>query len=338
MLYSYCERYSIQWACHWDRSHWKSKFCKVLWSVWMWMCEPSKSTCHFLSTLIITNISCSWTGLFHSVLFICLLLNATGCASSHVSPNGSTAPILLLLVSHVTNILLFLGFSWLIVVKQSLLMTRCLMLLNIAWWWQVQVGKAMLHSLQVSSMSIMVYLARVGRNNAMYLTSPRNWCICFANFGAGQLRIWRTFDWSTSIPHAKMWCPEKLISIVNSVDFFSEQYNWASLSTSRTIAMFCLCSSSVSDKMIMSSRYTWHIFPIRSLSASVTCLWCMASEFHIPMGIMTHSHNPNGVSIAVYLMSSRCTRVWKNEFIMLILPQIFPLAQSTRMLLIHGSG
>jgi hypothetical protein len=89
----------------------------------------------------------------------------------------------------------------------------------------------------------------------MYWTSPKNCRTCLANLGAGQLRIHKTFVWSASIPYAEMWCPKKSISVVNNMDFFNEQSSCAFHNTSRTRAMFCLCSSSVLDQMIMSSKY-----------------------------------------------------------------------------------
>lgn len=62
IVYSYCNRYSIQWAWHCDRSRWKSKFCRVLWSIQIWMCVPRRSTLHFFSACMIDNISGSWMG------------------------------------------------------------------------------------------------------------------------------------------------------------------------------------------------------------------------------------------------------------------------------------
>lgn len=79
---------------------------------------------------------------------------------------------------------------------------------------------------------IEVCSARVGRKVEIYLTNPKNWRTCFADFGAGQFRIHLTFELSTSIPLVEMWCPRKLISVVNNEDFFCEQYSSAFLRAS----------------------------------------------------------------------------------------------------------
>ena len=82
----------------------------------------------------------------------------------------------------------------------------------------------------------------------------------------------------------------------------------------------------------------WHIFPMSSLSASVTCLWWVAGELCIAMGITTHSYRPDGISVAMYLMWSGWTRFWKKEFVMSIFFHILPFAQSARMSSSWGEG
>ena len=159
-----------------------------------------------------------------------------------------------MLVSHVTKILLTPGLSWSIVVRQSQLTTRRLILSNAYWWIAVHAGKVVLHSLWVRGVRIEVCSARLGRNTEMYLTNPKNCHMCFAHLGASQFRILLTFVLSASIPHTEMWCPRKSISVVNNEDFFCEQYSSAFCSTSRISETLVLCSASELDQIIMSSR------------------------------------------------------------------------------------
>ena len=121
-------------------------------------------------------------------------------------------------------------FSWVFMVdggKAVPTHNRCFMLLNAYWCTDVHCGKFVLHSFRVSRVRIAVCSANVSRNTEMYLTRPRNWRTCVAFFGAGQFRMHLTFELSASMPCVEMWWLRKSISVVNKVDFFSEQYSSA---------------------------------------------------------------------------------------------------------------
>jgi len=66
--------------------------------------------------------------------------------------------------------------------------------------------------------------------------------------------------------------------------------------------------------------------------ADVTHHWWMASTFLNPIGITIHSNKLKGVDTAVSGMSLGCMHIWKKLFIMSMVAQIFPLAQSFRIL------
>ena len=57
-----------------------------------------------------------------------------------------------------------------------------------------------------------------------------------------------------------------------------------------------------------------------------------------PIGMTIHSYNSNSVLTAVKCMWSGCIQVWKKLLVMLMVTQIFPLAQSVRISLICGIG
>lgn len=152
-------------------------------------------------------------------------------------------------------------------------MTSRLIALNVYWWMLVQGGKLLLPSFLVSGIKIEVCSTKAGRKVVMYQTSPRNCQTCFTDLGAGQLRIWDTFVMSTSMPCSEMSCPRKSISVAKSVDFLGEQYSSAALSASRTTATFLQCSVIENNQMMMSSKYMWQIFLIKSFRARVMQRW-----------------------------------------------------------------
>ena len=64
----------------------------------------------------------------------------------------------------------------------------------------------------------------------------------------------------------------------------------------------------------------------------------MAGAFLIPMGMTSHSYNPQGVLTAVRPTSSGCIRVWKKLFVMSIVANTRPEATSVRISLTRGMG
>lgn len=167
------------------------------------------------------------------------------------------------------------------------------------------------------------------------MSPPKEW-ISTRLFGVGQSRILCTFFGSGSIPHAKMWCPRKLISLQNSKVFFGEQKRCTSCKAWSTKQMFCSCSAIIWDQMIISSRYTWQILPIRYLSMQLMCHWWTARAFQTPMSMTVHSCRPQGAYMASQWTSSGWTFI--SNLVMSSFTKISPLAQSCRISSMRGSG
>jgi hypothetical protein len=222
--------------------------------------------------------------------------------------------------------------------RQSLPTTSHLIASKAFWCSVFQPGHSFSLIFVVNGVRILVWSTRCGRNWSRYLTSPRKDLTLLVQFGTGQSKICCAFEASASIPDAEIWWPRKLISVQNKDVFLGEQNKLAFHSASSTSWTFLACSVTVCDHIMMSSRYAWQIFLINPWRATNMRRWCVAGVFLPPCGITVHSCSPLGVSMAVYFISSGCMRVWKNEFVMSILPKILPFAQSCRILSIHGSG
>ena len=208
--------------------------------------------CHLASAQIIDSNSCSCVRYLHCCAFICCDLNATGWAISQVSPKLRQVPVLHWLVSQVTHILLSPGASWLIVVRQSTLVTSCHIPRNTASCQHVHVGNKASHALVVSGIRTLVNSANFGRKMLIYCTNPRNTHTSFVDHGDFQLRIFSTFPASASIPQANMLCPRKLTSVRNNDIFFGEHSSLVCLKASIIILIFVLCSLIVLDQIIIS--------------------------------------------------------------------------------------
>ena len=132
--------------------------------------------------------------------------------------------------------------------------------------------------------------------------------------------------------------PRKQISEQNSFVFLGFRYNSLSSRDWRSFVMFSEWLSREFDHTAMSSMYMWQKQPIHGCRAAVTWRWCIAGAFLMPMGITTHSYNPQGVFTAVKGTSSGCIRVWKKLFVMSSVANTFPCAQSARISLTSGMG
>ena len=138
----------------------------------MWV--PRRLTHHLASARIIDSSSCSCVGYLYCCGFICCDLNATGQAVSQVFPKLRQVPVLHWLALQVTQILLSPGSSWLIVVRQSALVTSCWIPRNAALCRLVHIGNKASHALVVSGVRTLVNSANFGRKTLIYHTNLRN--------------------------------------------------------------------------------------------------------------------------------------------------------------------
>ena len=168
----------------------------------MWV--PRRSTHHLASAWIIDSSSCSCVRYICCCRFICCDSNATSWAVSHVLPKLRQVPVLHWLASQVTQILLSPGFSWVIVVRHSALVTSCQIPRNTASCRLIHVGNKASHALVISSIRTLVNSANFGRKTLIYHTNPRNARTSFADLSDFQLRIFSIFSASASIPRADM--------------------------------------------------------------------------------------------------------------------------------------
>ena len=103
---------------------------------------------------------------------------------------------------------------------------------------------------------------------------------------------------------AKITCFRKLISSANSLVFFGKQYNWAFLRACKTLWILFICFFIKLDQMMISSIYTWYIFPISSSNVRIIYCWCVAGAFVPPMGITVHLYMLKRVLTAVSIILS----------------------------------
>ena len=104
------------------------------------------------------------------------------------------------------DFVLFSGFVWSMMVRQSALMTRALMDSKASWWSPVQ-EKSDLAILLVRGVKRSMWSISFGRNTAMYRMRPKKAWTSVGFVGTGQSNIFCIFDLFGSIPRAEIWCP-----------------------------------------------------------------------------------------------------------------------------------
>lgn len=204
------------------------------------------------------------------------------------------------------------GFLWSITVRQSRETTIFLIASNMFWCSSIYLGNGSLEASVVRGDRIVVCSARLERKSAKYRTKPIKDLTSCAERSIDHRTIFSVFLKSASILCRDMWCPRKLILRLKNSDFLGLQYIFTSRKVSIINLTYSTCCSSVSDQMMISSRYTWQNTPIYFRNMSLTRLWWTAGELFQPCSITSHSNDPSGMLTVVYFIEFSFINVWKK--------------------------
>src|SRR5687768_5294561 len=99
-----------------------------------------------------------------------------------------------------------------------------------------------------------------------------------------------------------------------------------------------MCSSMVSEYMIISSRYAHTHVPISPCRTCSTTLMAVAGALVSPCSINLQAKEPKGVLMVLYFSSSGCTRIWKNHWNKSNMERYFALATDLSIIAWFGIG